>query len=312
MSFDTCFLACWLPALHETTASGPATYQLLQNYLLEEHVNLQGHSGQERCVCNPVGLSLGWGWGAGPDFAKALLPPSQRAPTAPSGRTVPRSVSVIMEPPVTQFGGPAPVPLASLETSVCRVSWKGPLTQPGGSPAQGMLLHRLSSAHPWAHPAVQREALPPRPPPLSSWLLPAECPLGWYGPGCQSPCKCEHQCPCDPQTGNCSLAWSRTLNSILSQGTAPPRLPGDSRGQTPPLPTFSLSLASCSEAVSPATRGHPAGRRTLPFHQVGAFLGAAAGVGGIPPPSAFEAWPLLRAWAGLGSGNWAPDDNSLI
>ncbi|XP_054946341.1 N-acetylglucosamine-1-phosphodiester alpha-N-acetylglucosaminidase isoform X5 [Physeter macrocephalus] len=44
-----------------------------------------------------------------------------------------------------------------------------------------------------------------------------ECPLGWYGPGCQSPCKCEHQCPCDPQTGNCSLAWSRTLNSILSR-----------------------------------------------------------------------------------------------
>lgn len=126
LSFDTCFLACRLPALNEITASGPAAYQLLQNYLLGEHVNLQGHLGRESCVCNPVGPSLGWGCGAGPDFAKALLPSSQRAPAAPLGRTVPRSVSVIMELPVTQFGGPAPVPLASLETSVCRVSWKGP------------------------------------------------------------------------------------------------------------------------------------------------------------------------------------------
>ncbi|XP_028712129.1 N-acetylglucosamine-1-phosphodiester alpha-N-acetylglucosaminidase [Peromyscus leucopus] len=33
-----------------------------------------------------------------------------------------------------------------------------------------------------------------------------ECPLGWYGPGCQRPCQCEHQCPCDPQTGNCSIS----------------------------------------------------------------------------------------------------------
>lgn len=33
-----------------------------------------------------------------------------------------------------------------------------------------------------------------------------ECPLGWYGPGCQRPCRCEHQCPCDPQTGNCSVS----------------------------------------------------------------------------------------------------------
>lgn len=29
---------------------------------------------------------------------------------------------------------------------------EGPLTQPRGSPAQGMLLHQLSSAHHWAHP----------------------------------------------------------------------------------------------------------------------------------------------------------------
>ncbi|MBZ3879562.1 N-acetylglucosamine-1-phosphodiester alpha-N-acetylglucosaminidase [Sciurus carolinensis] len=33
-----------------------------------------------------------------------------------------------------------------------------------------------------------------------------ECPLGWHGPGCQRPCRCEHQCPCDPQTGNCSVS----------------------------------------------------------------------------------------------------------
>ncbi|XP_077880692.1 N-acetylglucosamine-1-phosphodiester alpha-N-acetylglucosaminidase isoform X1 [Ictidomys tridecemlineatus] len=33
-----------------------------------------------------------------------------------------------------------------------------------------------------------------------------ECPLGWHGPGCQRPCQCEHQCPCDPQTGNCSVS----------------------------------------------------------------------------------------------------------
>ncbi|XP_074202826.1 N-acetylglucosamine-1-phosphodiester alpha-N-acetylglucosaminidase isoform X3 [Camelus bactrianus] len=48
-------------------------------------------------------------------------------------------------------------------------------------------------------------------------LCTEKCPLGWYGPGCQSPCKCEHQCPCDPQTGNCSLARAPTLTSILSQ-----------------------------------------------------------------------------------------------
>ncbi|XP_032113951.1 N-acetylglucosamine-1-phosphodiester alpha-N-acetylglucosaminidase isoform X4 [Sapajus apella] len=33
-----------------------------------------------------------------------------------------------------------------------------------------------------------------------------ECPLGWHGLGCQRPCECEHQCPCDPQTGNCSVS----------------------------------------------------------------------------------------------------------
>ncbi|XP_053413374.1 N-acetylglucosamine-1-phosphodiester alpha-N-acetylglucosaminidase isoform X2 [Nycticebus coucang] len=33
-----------------------------------------------------------------------------------------------------------------------------------------------------------------------------ECPLGWHGPSCQRPCECEHQCPCDPQTGNCSIS----------------------------------------------------------------------------------------------------------
>lgn len=44
-----------------------------------------------------------------------------------------------------------------------------------------------------------------------------ECPLGWYGPGCRRPCECEHRCPCDPQTGNCSLAQAPTLNDIVSQ-----------------------------------------------------------------------------------------------
>ncbi|XP_021100084.1 N-acetylglucosamine-1-phosphodiester alpha-N-acetylglucosaminidase isoform X3 [Heterocephalus glaber] len=37
-------------------------------------------------------------------------------------------------------------------------------------------------------------------------LCTEECPLGWYGPGCQRPCQCEHHCPCDPQTGNCSTS----------------------------------------------------------------------------------------------------------
>uniref|UniRef100_G1T098 N-acetylglucosamine-1-phosphodiester alpha-N-acetylglucosaminidase n=1 Tax=Oryctolagus cuniculus TaxID=9986 RepID=G1T098_RABIT len=37
-------------------------------------------------------------------------------------------------------------------------------------------------------------------------VLSTECPLGWYGPGCQRPCRCERQCPCDPQTGNCSVS----------------------------------------------------------------------------------------------------------
>ncbi|KAM5227452.1 N-acetylglucosamine-1-phosphodiester alpha-N-acetylglucosaminidase [Ctenodactylus gundi] len=36
-----------------------------------------------------------------------------------------------------------------------------------------------------------------------------ECPLGWHGPGCQKPCQCEHQCPCDPQTGNCSVSQGK-------------------------------------------------------------------------------------------------------
>uniref|UniRef100_A0A452T974 N-acetylglucosamine-1-phosphodiester alpha-N-acetylglucosaminidase n=1 Tax=Ursus maritimus TaxID=29073 RepID=A0A452T974_URSMA len=44
-------------------------------------------------------------------------------------------------------------------------------------------------------------------------LLSTECPLGWHGPGCQRPCKCEHQCPCDPQTGNCSLAQAPAFSS---------------------------------------------------------------------------------------------------
>lgn len=161
---------------------------------------------------------------------------------------------------------------------------------PRGAPASARLC---------PHPGASwqcRERPGHRAPPLSSWLLPAECPLGWYGPGCQSPCKCEHQCPCDPQTGNCSVNWSPTLSSLFSRGTAPPRAPPGSRsGQTPLLPAFSLSLTSCSEGVFPTSRGHCAGRRTLPSHQVGASVGPGAGARRSPPTS-----PPLRC--GLCSG----------
>ncbi|XP_052052362.1 N-acetylglucosamine-1-phosphodiester alpha-N-acetylglucosaminidase isoform X3 [Apodemus sylvaticus] len=47
-----------------------------------------------------------------------------------------------------------------------------------------------------------------------------ECPLGWYGPGCQRPCQCEHQCPCDPQTGNCSISQ---VKQCLQPSEATPR-----------------------------------------------------------------------------------------
>ncbi|CAO2641911.1 N-acetylglucosamine-1-phosphodiester alpha-N-acetylglucosaminidase [Lemmus lemmus] len=47
-----------------------------------------------------------------------------------------------------------------------------------------------------------------------------ECPLGWYGPGCQSPCQCDHQCPCDPQTGNCSVSQ---VKQCLQSTEATPR-----------------------------------------------------------------------------------------
>ncbi|XP_055460832.1 N-acetylglucosamine-1-phosphodiester alpha-N-acetylglucosaminidase [Psammomys obesus] len=47
-----------------------------------------------------------------------------------------------------------------------------------------------------------------------------ECPLGWYGPGCQRPCQCEHQCPCDPQTGNCSIS---PVKQCLQPTEATPR-----------------------------------------------------------------------------------------
>ena len=64
--------------------------------------------------------------GQGQVWQRHPLPPPQLVPVASSGKTVPRSVSVIMEPPVTRCRGPAPVPLASLETPVCRVSRKVP------------------------------------------------------------------------------------------------------------------------------------------------------------------------------------------
>lgn len=117
-------------------------------------------------------------------------------------------------------------------------------------------------------------------PPLpSSCHLTAECPLGWHGPGCQRPCECEHQCPCDPQTGNCNLTQAPNLSSILSQGTVPP-----DPSSLPPHPTprgwaLSLTLVSYSEAVSPAIPGQPADERILPPHWVGALLGSGAGVG---------------------------------
>ncbi|XP_048188667.1 N-acetylglucosamine-1-phosphodiester alpha-N-acetylglucosaminidase [Perognathus longimembris pacificus] len=57
----------------------------------------------------------------------------------------------------------------------------------------------------------------------AGWTGPScgeECPLGWYGPGCQRPCQCEHQCPCDPQTGNCS---SSQVKQCLRPSEATPR-----------------------------------------------------------------------------------------
>lgn len=47
-----------------------------------------------------------------------------------------------------------------------------------------------------------------------------ECPLGWYGQGCQRPCQCEYQCPCDPQTGNCSISQ---VKQCLQPTEATPR-----------------------------------------------------------------------------------------
>lgn len=137
---------------------------------------------------------------------------------------------------------------------------------------------------PEACPGSQTKALSLAPPLLPSCLLTAECPLGWHGPGCQSPCECEHQCPCDPQTGNCNLTLVPTLSSFLSQGTAPPQPPGGREGRPSPPGSLSLSLVSFSEAVSPATPGHPADKRALPSHWVGALVGSGAGVGGDPLP----------------------------
>lgn len=125
-----------------------------------------------------------------------------------------------------------------------------PLSQPGGTTTQGT--SRVWPGGVWRGPfpsarlctylgpilSVQREALPPRPPPISSHLPSAECPLGWHGPGCQKPCECEHQCPCDPQTGSCNLTRAPILSSILSQGTVPSKPPGSRRGQIHTLPAL--------------------------------------------------------------------------
>lgn len=98
------------------------------------------------------------------------LPPSQLAPTAPSGRTVPRSAGVRMELPVTRFGGPAPVPLASRETLVCRVSWTSPRVSREGAlqghlqvwprGAQGALLLQPGSAHIQGPPVSSLQSVP--------------------------------------------------------------------------------------------------------------------------------------------------------
>nr|XP_031543061.1 N-acetylglucosamine-1-phosphodiester alpha-N-acetylglucosaminidase isoform X6 [Vicugna pacos] len=81
-------------------------------------------------LCTETGCHCEAGWtgsncSEGKNHQASLLPGplgtwERLAPMAPLGRNVPRSASVIMEPPVTQFRGPAPVPLASLETPVCR------------------------------------------------------------------------------------------------------------------------------------------------------------------------------------------------
>lgn len=95
--------------------------------------------------------------------------------------------------------------------------------------------------------------------PVCHHFLSTECPLGWYGPGCQSPCQCDHQCPCDPQTGNCSV----------SQGTGPPGILGEVWGRQTVPKLCIFYLVSYSEAVSPVNRGHTKGRRAGLFHQVG-------------------------------------------
>lgn len=155
---------------------------------------------------------------------------------APLGRTVPRSASVRMELPVTQLWGPAPVPLASLETPVCRVSQEGapPRVPPGFDPGEceGLPVLQLGSAHTWGSSCQCRG---PDPEGLHLYLPISSvvCPLSWHGPGYQRPCKYEHQCPCNSQTGNCNLTRAPTLNSIVSQG-AGEGLPVPSRPSASP------------------------------------------------------------------------------
>lgn len=223
---------------------------------------------------------------------------------------------------MTQLRGPAPVPPASLETPVLTVSWTGPMSASStaqghlqglawGSRVRGLLLLRSSSAYAWGPSCQCREAPSPRPPPLSLWLLSTECPFGWHGPGCQQPCECEHQCSCDPQTGNCSLS-PPALNSILSQGRyGPSQILWGRRGQTPPSKPLSHSLVPYSEAVSAAIRGHPEVRRALPPHWVGALVGPGRG-GSNPLPSTFEAWPLCQGLGKAGRWHWTSMGHFLM
>lgn len=53
------------------------------------------------------------------------------------------------------------------------------------------------------------------------FVLPSlECPVGWYGPNCQTQCACEHACPCDRKTGSCNITYGLALQEQLNNGTA--------------------------------------------------------------------------------------------
>ncbi|KAI3361256.1 hypothetical protein L3Q82_012916 [Scortum barcoo] len=41
------------------------------------------------------------------------------------------------------------------------------------------------------------------------------CPLGFFGPSCSQECRCDDQCPCDPQTGSCNATLQGETNYTL-------------------------------------------------------------------------------------------------